>query len=160
MAGEARRMRKAIFVSRLFDYLVREDVIEENQINFKARKEEGRARSIPIDVIKRLLKAPDQKTYAGLRDYVLMLFMLDTGIRPGEALQLMKSDFDFRSLEVTIRSEVSKTRRKRTLPISPEVSNIIQKLLAIRPSGWFNSPVFCSYNGKKNGEKFLRPSAE
>jgi len=72
----------------------------------------------------------------------LMLFMLDTGIRPGEALQLMKSDFDFRSLEVTIRSEVSKTRQKRTLPISPEVSNIIQKLLAVRPSGWFNSPFF------------------
>lgn len=30
---------------------------------------------------------PNKRTYAGLRDYALILFQLDTGARPGEVLQ-------------------------------------------------------------------------
>lgn len=56
------------YLKVFFDYLTNEGVIEENPINFSARKEEGRTRSIPIDVIKKLLSAPDQKNFTGLRD--------------------------------------------------------------------------------------------
>ena len=37
-----------------------------------------------------LLNQPNQRTYAGFRDYVLMLLFLDTGIRCNEALGLKK----------------------------------------------------------------------
>ncbi|OLS39175.1 phage integrase SAM-like domain-containing protein [Bacillus sp. MRMR6] len=37
-----------------------------------------------------LLNQPNQRTYAGFRDYVLMLLFLDTGIRSNEALGLKK----------------------------------------------------------------------
>jgi site-specific recombinase XerD len=42
----------------------------------------------------RLLGQPDQRTYAGFRDYVLMLLFVDTGIRCSESLRL-KKDFDY-----------------------------------------------------------------
>ncbi len=44
--------------------------------------------------------------------------MLDTGIRPGEALKLKKEDFNFASFEITIPDNVAKTRKKRTSPLS------------------------------------------
>jgi len=88
--------------------------------HIKKRKDEGRARAIiPLEVLKELLGAPDKKSYAGFRDYCLILFMLDTGIRSGEALKLKKEDFNFASFEVTIPEDVAKTRKKRTLPLSP-----------------------------------------
>ncbi|MDI3543471.1 MAG: integrase/recombinase XerD [Candidatus Atribacteria bacterium] len=81
------------YLKAFFDFLVRENVIEKNPVDFKKRKDEGRARAIPLEVLKELLNVPDKKSYAGFRDYCLILFMLDTGIRPGEALKLKKEDF-------------------------------------------------------------------
>jgi len=95
---------------------VRENVIEKNPIDFKKRKDEERARAIPLEVLKELLGAPDKKSYTGFRDYCLILY---TGIRSGEALKLKKEDFNFASFEVTIPEDVAKTRKKRTLPLSP-----------------------------------------
>lgn len=40
------------------------------------RKDEGKARAIELDVIK-LLQICDQETFAGLRDYSLILLQLD-----------------------------------------------------------------------------------
>ena len=112
---------------------MRENVIEKNPIDFKKRKDEGRARAIPLEVLKELLGAPDKKSYTGFRDYCLILFMLDTGIRSGEALKLKKEDFNFASFEVTIPEDVAKTRKKRTLPLSPVVAKEIKKLLFLQP---------------------------
>ncbi|HII67125.1 MAG TPA: hypothetical protein HA302_03765 [Thermococcaceae archaeon] len=95
---------RRVYLKAFFDFLVRENIIEKNPIDFKKRKDEGRARAIPIEILKELLSAPDKKSYAGFRDYCLILFMLDTGIRPGEALKLKKEDFNLASFEVTILS--------------------------------------------------------
>ncbi|MCX7667760.1 MAG: site-specific integrase, partial [Atribacterota bacterium] len=55
-----------------FDFLVREGVIAKNPVDFPERKDEGRARAVPEGVLRKLLEAPDRKTSAGLRDYVLI----------------------------------------------------------------------------------------
>jgi len=124
---------RRVYLKAFFDFLVKENVIEKNPVDFKKRKDEGRARAIPIEVLKELLNAPDKKSYAGFRDYCLILFMLDTGIRPGEALKLKKEDFNLASFEVTIPEDVAKTRKKRTLPLSPVVAKEIKKLLFLQP---------------------------
>jgi len=69
-----------------------------------------------VEVLKELLSAPDKKSYAGFRDYCLILFMLDTGTRPGEALKLKKKDFNLAPFVVTIPDNVAKTRRKELFP--------------------------------------------
>ncbi len=140
---------RRVYLKAFFDFLVRENVIEKNPVDFKKRKDEGRARAIPIEVLKELLNAPDKKSYAGFRDYCLILFMLDTGIRPGEALKLKKEDFNLASFEVTIPDNVAKTRKKRTLPLSPVVAKEIKKLLFLQPLEWRDTTVFCGFEGKE-----------
>lgn len=84
----------------------------------KRRKDEGRIVSIEDDALKRLLELPDKGTFTGLRDYALMLLAMDTGIRLGESLSLIPLDINF-------RAKVSKTRTRRTLPISPATAKAI-----------------------------------
>jgi len=140
---------RRIYLKVFFDYLVNEGVIEKNPIDFPRRRDDGRARAVTPEVLRLLLEAPDRKTYTGLRDYCLLLFTLDTGIRPGEALQLLPDDFDLDTCEVLVREETAKTRRKRTLPLSPQAAFEIQRLLKVRPREWRgNTPVFCSQDGR------------
>lgn len=91
---------------------------------------------------------PDTSTYTGLCDHALMIFFLDTGIRPKEAFALRESDFNIESLEVEVRQETAKTKTSRTLHYSPETAKVISDLLAVRPVEWDDSvPVFCTYEG-------------
>ncbi len=157
----AEEMRSATFNLRraylkaFFSFLVREGAIAKNPIDFPRRKDEGRARAVPEEALRKLLEACNKKTFAGFRDYCLVLLILDTGTRPGEALRLKREDFDFASLEMTIPAEIAKTRRKRTLPLSPVVAKEIKKLLSLHPPEWRSTPVFCSYDGKELSERAL-----
>lgn len=135
------------YLKSFFDFLTKEGVISANPIDFARRKDEGRARAINEEKLRRFLEAIDRKSYAGLRDYALIVFILDTGVRPGEALKLKREDFSFSSLEVTIPAQVAKTRRKRTVPISPITAKEIKRLLTVRPAEWRDAPVFCSFDG-------------
>jgi len=137
------------YIKSFFSYLVAQGAVTENPIDFPKRKDEGRARAIPKDTLERLLELPDKSTFAGLRNYTIMLFSLDTGIRPGEALQLLPKDFNVRGREVVIPKEVAKTKTSRTLPLSPVVCITVQKLLSSRHPTWKDDvPVFCSQDGE------------
>ena len=137
------------YIKSFFSYLVAQGAVTENPIDFPKRKDEGRARAIPKETLERLLELPDKSTFAGLRNYTIMLFSLDTGIRPGEALQLLPKDFNVRGREVVIPKEVAKTKTSRTLPLSPVVCITVQKLLSSRHPTWKDDvPVFCSQDGE------------
>jgi len=45
--------------------------------------------------MKALLAAPDQRDRQGFRDYVLLLFLYNTGARASEASRLTVGDLDF-----------------------------------------------------------------
>ena len=131
-------------------------MIEKNPINFPRKKDEGRAQSVSPEVLKKLLETPDRKTFTGLRDYILILLILDTGIRPGEALKLLPEDFNLDSNEVTVREEIAKTRKKRTLPLSALIALAVNRLIRCRPREWWeNAPLFCSQDGKPMLESSL-----
>ncbi|MCL6611163.1 MAG: tyrosine-type recombinase/integrase [Peptococcaceae bacterium] len=137
------------YLKGFFAWAVSEGIIPANPIDgLKARKTEGRIRHVPEDVLQKLLELPNRSTYAGLRDYALLLLSLDTGIRPGEALGLLPGDINLPSLEVRVRADIAKTRTSRTLPISQETAAAIRKLFSVRPEEWGNAPVFCSDKGK------------
>jgi integrase len=91
---------------------------------------------------------PNKKTFAGLRDYALILLILDTGIRPKEAFSLLVSDINLRNLNVVIRAENAKTRVSRTMPVMPATAQVIRDLIAARHPAWKDSvPVFCTADG-------------
>ncbi len=112
----------------------------------KKRKPQGRIVQLTEKNIADVLSQPDKSRYTGLRDYCLICLQIDTGIRPGEALQLMPSDFSHEKREILIRAEVAKTRTQRVLPLSGPTVQAIQKLLTVRP--WKNAPIFATETGK------------
>ncbi len=99
--------------------------------------------------IKKFLSEIDTSTFAGLRDYVMCLFIIDTGIRPSEVVQLRKEDIDMRSGQVHPRSEITKTRTARTVPVSNYVIKKITQLHSYELSSWNNKNLFCTSEGKK-----------
>jgi site-specific recombinase XerD len=148
IASATFNIRRA-YLKSFFSYLVNVGVLPKNPIDFPKRKDEGKARNVSQDVLIELLKLLDKKTFAGLRDYCLILLTLDTGIRPQEALSLLPKDINLPGQEITIRDDIAKTKATRTVPISPLTTTHIQKLLKVRLSTWNdNIPIFCSYEGR------------
>lgn len=76
----------------------------------------------------KLLAQPDQKAYAGFRDYVLMYLLANTGLRIKEALSLKRSDMDLSQGLLIVTSDVSKTHRARTVPLSKKVVRLLREL--------------------------------
>lgn len=115
----------------------------------KRQSDPGKFRDIDAARIAELLTLPDKTTWTGLRDYTLILFTLDTATRPGEALQLIPSDFCLTDYTATIPAAVAKTREKRTLPFSDLTAQYIKRFMSVRPNSWKDdTPFFASVNGK------------
>lgn len=138
------------YLKGFFAWCVQEGYLPKNPMDgIKKRKNEGVPRSLDEETIKRLLSLPNRNTYTGLRDYALILFQLDTGARPGEALQLLPTHFNLAAFEVVIPSTAAKTRTARTVVISPQTAKAVHKLLSVRPKDWTDDvPVFASANGR------------
>lgn len=142
---------RLVYLKTFFSWCVRERIIDENPLEgISKRKTEGRVLDINLDLIKALIGLPDKNTFAGMRDYALFLLILDTGVRPGEAFSLRVNDINFKNLQMTIPSEVAKTRVSRTLPISPITGQVIKQLVVARHPYWTqDTPIFCTVDGGK-----------
>jgi integrase/recombinase XerD len=88
-----------------------------------------RIMAFTLEQVQKLLSIPDQKTYAGFRDYVLMMCLLDTGLRCQELLSLTVDDVNFHELTLTVPWDKAKTRKTRTVPISKKVAKLLAELI-------------------------------
>lgn len=138
------------YLKAFFRWCVEEGYLLKNPAEGLSRKKtESRIVNIDPAILQKLIQLPDRKTFCGLRDYALILLTLDTGIRPKEAFSLLIEHFDFKTLQVCIPSEISKTGVTRVLPILPVTANAIKKLIATRHPEWDSKvPVFCTVEGK------------
>ncbi len=137
------------YLRQFFNWCVERGIYLENPIaHLKKRKASPHIVQLDPEILAKLLKLPDKKTYAGLRDYALLLFFLDTGARPNEAFQLLIKNFNFRAGKVHIPDRVAKDKEGRTLPLSPVTIKAIKDLIAARHPEWKDEiPVFCSTDG-------------
>ena len=77
--------------------------------NLKLQKvDEDKIMAFTQEQVKKLLLMPDRPTFSGFRDYVLMLMLLDTGLRINELLSIEVSDVDFETLMLTVPWEKAK----------------------------------------------------
>ncbi|OPX94268.1 MAG: Tyrosine recombinase XerC [Pelotomaculum sp. PtaB.Bin104] len=74
-----------------------------------------------------LLARPDQTTFAGLRDYMIMQLLLDTGIRLEELCSVKVSDVDLKGCSIYIRQ--GKGRKSRTVFFGIETRRSLTKYL-------------------------------
>jgi len=66
-----------------------------------------------------------------IRDRLIVLIMLDAGLRVGEVMQLQVGDLHFAESPVnmlTVRPETSKTRKGRTIPLTTRLRDTIQEV--------------------------------
>ena len=142
---------RLIYLRAFFEWGKKEGLVAVNPLDdYKKRKADPRIVDIPPERLQSLLSIPNQKTFAGLRDYALILLTLDCGIRPKEAFQLTPAHFDLVHFSVTVPAEISKTRHSRTLPILPHTSEVVKKLIRVRPDDWEDDiPVFCNNEGEE-----------
>ena len=79
----------------------------------------------PEDV-RVILRQPDRRTKAGLRDHTLLLFLYNTGARVGEATALCLEDIEFeRPPRVRLRG---KGGRERNCPLWRETARALKRL--------------------------------
>ncbi|WP_051276651.1 tyrosine-type recombinase/integrase [Desulfovirgula thermocuniculi] len=79
------------------------------------------------DHVRRLLEQPDLSTFAGLRDYTIMLLLLDTGVRIGELLRARREDVVSEGgypAYLVIRNP--KNQKERVLPLSPKTQGVLR----------------------------------
>ena len=136
-----------------FDFAVREGAFRDSPASeFKYRRDSSRIIDHPLGDVRKILDFIGTDTFTALRDSTLLLFSLDSGIRPSESLQLRPSDIDTHLRRAVIRASTSKTRNGRTVYFSGKTAEIMDRLLSVRPEEWRNDvPVFCtSYGGEWN----------
>lgn len=92
------------------------------------KTEEDTIEAFSSEQINLLLEQPDQRTFVGFRDYVLMVVMLDTGIRVGEAVQLKEEHFNFEQKILKVPASIAKNKKYRELPLSKKTAKLLKTL--------------------------------
>lgn len=86
--------------------------------------------------MRALLDAPERSTEQGYRDYILLLFLYNSGARASEAASLRIQDVDARSRLVRI---TGKGNKQRVCPLWPDTVGHLRRLIAERPK---DEPLF------------------
>jgi integrase/recombinase XerD len=83
------------------------------------------------DQVRQLLAVPDRKTFTGLRDYTMMVLMLDTGLRLSEVSGLRTGDINFKEGIIKV---MGKGARERAVPLQAKLKKTMKEYLAHRGS--------------------------
>lgn len=73
-----------------------------------------------------------QNSFVQKRNLAIFATLLYTGVRRGELLGLQITDLDIQRRELTVRAETSKSRIRRFIPISTELTKLLRDYLTER----------------------------
>ncbi len=138
-------------VNALFNWMVEQEYIPRSPIKahkLHKRKDDGNIQPVSIDNLRAFISGIDRKTYTGLRDYTIILVMLDTGIRTKELLSLRNSDYHRMTRSLLIAKTVAKTQKRRTAFLDPTVANALESYLKYKPLEW-EDWLFPNFEGKQ-----------
>mgnify|MGYP001054979252 FL=1 len=99
--------------------------------------------------LKLLLQKPDMKTadFTEYRNWVIVNFLLATGVRVGELVGIQINDIDME--EAIVKVKRGKSRRERHLPLSKTIIKILMEYLGVRGEGEY---LFCNSYGQRMDE--------
>ncbi|MCA1027835.1 tyrosine-type recombinase/integrase [Cytobacillus kochii] len=114
-----------------FNWTYNNRLISSNPMsNVKNLKEENDTFEVFTDSdIERLLKEPNIRMFTGFRNYVMMLVLIDTGVRISELVNIKVQDVDFKLSQIVLPGRITKNRSLRVLPISKKTQNELENLL-------------------------------
>ncbi|MCM3705836.1 MULTISPECIES: tyrosine-type recombinase/integrase [Cytobacillus] len=115
----------------MFRFLFNEGIIAFNPMENITQVRDDERQEVPgltDEEVDRILNSYDDKQFAQWRDKTLILLLLDTGLRIGEALSLTTEQIDFRQLTLYVPSQIAKNRKQREIPLSREVAKRLRQL--------------------------------
>ncbi|MDQ0233021.1 tyrosine-type recombinase/integrase [Metabacillus malikii] len=115
-----------------FNYLHKGKHIPKNPFeNIKLLKDRKRViATFTKEQLNKLFRQPDLKTFTGVRDYTIMLLLLETGIRANEAIGLTLADIRWEDSLICVRN--AKSYRERLVPMQSTMKTQLKKYIAIR----------------------------
>ena len=134
-----------------FNFLKDTNQIEDNPVHsmkIRNRKEDNEPRPADTDDLKTMLSAINLKTYTGFRDYTFITLIVDTGIRPSECVRLTGEHIDLDHLYINLTSDITKTSRPRSVPLSNVVAECICKLFDLNHKYFISENLFLSETGQ------------
>ena len=139
----------------LFNFLHKQRHIPNNPMeNIKLLKDrKSIIATFTKDQLRNLFKQPDLKTFTGIRDYTIMMLMLETGIRVNELVGLSLNDVRWEDGLICIRN--AKSYRERLVPIQSEMKQQLKKYIAVR--GYVDSEaIFVSVDGSRLSKRGIQ----
>ncbi|WP_158736695.1 tyrosine-type recombinase/integrase [Alteribacillus sp. YIM 98480] len=143
-------------VRSFFNFLHREGYIRKNPVQgIKLLKDRKQAvETFSREQLKELFKIPDLRTFTGMRDYVLMSLLLETGIRANECIGITVRDVNLKEGTVLIRN--AKTYKERLVPIQKPMQNLLTKYLHIRGRVEDTDALFLTIDGTPMSKRQLQ----
>ncbi|MFH1725750.1 MAG: tyrosine-type recombinase/integrase [Elusimicrobiota bacterium] len=114
-----------------FKFLQRDGIISRNPMELveKPRRERRLIRPMDPEQVRALLAQPDPKTFLGLRNKVMMLLMLDSGLRLSEVLGIRLCHVDINGGGVVV---MGKGRKERSVPFAETLRRALRSYLGKR----------------------------
>lgn len=135
--GSARtRLNLRTKIGQFFNWAVSRGRCKENPMKrVKIEAPHGEVHTLTVEEVKDLLVACAvvATPYDGILAYVGACVY--AGLRPGEAQQLRWEDFDWMTMQITVRAETSKTRQTRYVTIEQAMGKAINCILAAKMTG-------------------------
>ncbi|MCR2805317.1 tyrosine-type recombinase/integrase [Paenibacillus soyae] len=142
----------------VFSVLYAEEVIDRNPaLNVSLmRQDEDTVEPLTEDELRRFMSAPNQRMWAQWRDYVIMVLILDTGLRINEICALEKTEVDFKQKLITLPAVKNKNRKSRVLPLSTETARLLKQLITETGQHFDTTYVFTTNYGEQLSEKTIQ----
>ena len=132
--------RRLSSLKRLYQYLVRENIIVEDPTAHIESPRLGRPlpKSLTETEVEQLLQAPDSNTDAGMRDRTMLEVLYATGLRVSELISLRLDQINLRQGVVRISGKGGK---ERLVPLGEVAVDWLEKYLSVaRPTFFKNAP--------------------
>jgi len=134
-------------IRALLYYLMEQKYIERFKIDL-LRTEKKIKVTYSDQELRRLLKKPNRKecNFAEYRNWVIVNFLLATGIRSRSLINIKIKDIDIE--DATVHIKVIKNNRHQLIPLSKNLVHVIDNYIGYR-DGENESYLFCTIYGKK-----------
>lgn len=117
-----------------FNWLEREYVIRKNPMKRIRQLKHNRQAKVFLsdEDLKKLLSKFDKSYFTEHRDYVMIMLMLDSGMRLGECSTLLVTDLELARKRINLRAEETKGRKDRTVYFSPKTESVLRRWLQFK----------------------------
>ena len=121
-------------IREFFNWMEREYIIRKNPMKRIRQLKYNRQAKVFLsdEDLKKFLSKFDKSYFTEHRDYVMIMLMLDSGMRLGECSTVLVTDLELARKRINLRAEETKGRKDRTVYFSPKTETIIRRWLQFK----------------------------